>query len=238
MEPITRAVAVATLDRWHFALVQQLPEGRLLVEELTSQGRDEVLERVSGLVVQTDWPEGARLLGVSGEPGTLAVFARAPGGALLTVIAQAESWRDCVPLDLPPEATAEGLWLEGGPAAFVAAEDEISSWSLADNAWLERGSTAAPSDLLWAATTFGAESSRIGAVAWDGAGLVAWTWQDGVWTGESVPPGRVSALVQPSAPEPAATVSARERPRGRLIGLGVIGALLGAALSARLVKRR
>jgi len=238
LEPITRAVAVATLDRWRFALVQQLSEGHLLIEELTSHGPDEVLERESALVVQTDWPEGSSLLGVSGEPGMLAVFARAPGGALLTVITQAETWRNGVPLDLPPEATAAGLWLEGGPAAFVAARGEISSWSLAGTAWLERGSTAAPSAPLWAATTFGPQGSRIGAVAWDGAALDAWTWQDGIWTEESVPPGTVGALIQPPAPEPRAVVSEVQRPPGVLIGLGLAAALLGAALSARLLRRR
>lgn len=239
------AVAVAALDEWHLGIVQQLPGARLLVEVVTSHGPAELLERVSSLVVRADWPEGSRLLGVAGEADRLAVFARAPDGALLTILARPDSWRAGVPMALPAATAATGLWLEGEAAVFTAGADGIASWSLAGVAWLERGSAPAPGDRLWAAATFGERRSRIAAVAWDGDELRAWSWQGGVWSEDAVPDGRVGSVLQASASSPVAAAAPRGRQSGLgtgakrlLMGLGLAGALLGALLCARLLKRR
>jgi hypothetical protein len=236
-EPAALSVAVAGLDAWHLALVQQLPESRLLVEELTSHGSAEELERTSRLLVAAGWPAGTRLLGVAGEAGRVAAFARGPQGEVFAVVARGEDWGSVASLPLPRATEAAGLWIEGRPAVVAAGQGELRLWLLEGLAWVDGGSLPVEVQRPWAATTVAGGRAAVVA-AWTGLRLEAWSWKSGAWSRERVPEGRESAVVRPARLDSGRAGEASAGPQRAWMWLGLAAALIGAVLTARLVGRR
>lgn len=236
-EPDTIGVAAAALDKWTFAVAQQLSGGRVLAEELATSGPHEGVERMSRLSLDTDWPPGTRLESVAGQPGTMALFSRGPSGEILTALVQGETWRAAVPLDLPAAVETRGAWLDGAPAVVARGPDALTLWTLSGVAWLNRGSIPAPSGRPWTAAPT-ARSGQLAVVAWNGTGLEAWLWEAGAFQRELVPQARETSVLRsplPTAPKRAG----RSWPTVVLsVALLALGALIGAALWGKLSRRR